>query len=88
VRVIGLGGAAFSEGIEEHQLDGIRIRVYNREKTIADCFRFRNKIGLDTCLEALRLYKQQRRVDVDALLRYARICRVEKVMRPYLEAIL
>jgi hypothetical protein len=64
------------------------VRIYSREKTIADCFRYRNKIGLDTCLESLRSYKQQRRIDTDALLRYARLRGVARVLTPYLEAIL
>ena len=74
--------------MEKHQLDGVPVRIYSREKTLADCFKYRNKIGLDTVLEAVRLYKQSRRTDVDALVRYAKICRVAKVIRPYLEAML
>jgi predicted transcriptional regulator of viral defense system len=88
VRTFWFSGASFSEGIETHRLDSVRVRIYCREKTIADCFRYRNKIGLDTCLEALRFYKQQRRTDVDALLRYARLRGVTRVLTPYLEAIL
>ena len=88
VRTFWFSGASFSEGIETHRLDGAPVRIYSREKTIADCFRYRNKIGLDTCLESLRFYKQQRRVDVDALLRFARVRRVSRVLTPYLEAIL
>ena len=64
------------------------LRVYSREKTLADCFKFRNKIGLDTCLEALRAYRQQRRFDSDAVLRFAAVCRVTNVMRPYVESVL
>jgi hypothetical protein len=56
------------------------------EKTLADCFKFRNKIGMDVVLEALKLYKARRKLDIGALFNYAKICRVEKVMRPYLEA--
>lgn len=88
VRTFWFSGASFSEGIETHRLDGVPVRIYSREKTIADCFRYRNKIGLDTCLESLRSYKQQRRIDTDALLRYARIRGVARVLTPYLEAIL
>ena len=88
VRTHWFSGESFSEGIESHRLDDVRVRIYSREKTIADCFRYRNKIGLDTCLESLRFYKQQRRIDVDSLLRYARIRRVTRVITPYLEAIL
>jgi predicted transcriptional regulator of viral defense system len=79
---------AFSEGIEVHELDGVKVRIYDPEKTLADSFKFRNRIGLDTAIEALRLYRQHREVRVNDLMHYAQICRVEKVMRPYLEAIL
>jgi predicted transcriptional regulator of viral defense system len=81
-------GAAFSEGIETHRLGPVQVRIYSREKTLADCFKYRNRVGLDTCLEAVRLYKQQRKRNVDALLHYADVCRVRKIMQPYLEAIL
>ncbi len=75
-------------GVEDHIIDGISVHIYNREKTIADCFKFRNKLGMDITLEALKLYMQQRAFDADKLLCYARICRVEKIMKPYLEAML
>ena len=61
---------------------------YNPEKTLADCFKFRNKIGLDTVIEAIRFYRERRKIKVDDLVRYATVCRVYKIMRPYLEAIL
>ena len=79
---------AFTAGVDTQKLDGVDIRIYSPEKTLADCFKFRNKIGLDTAVEAVRFYRERRSVNVDALMRYAAICRVEKVMRPYLEAIL
>ena len=88
VRIFRFAGKAFTEGVEVHRLDGVPVRIYNRAKTLADCFKYRNKIGMDTVLEALRLCKEQRRLDVDALMRYAEIRRVKNVMRPYLEAIL
>lgn len=88
VRVFRFTGKTFTEGIETPTVDGVPVRVYNPEKTVADCFKYRNKIGLDTAMEALKLYRERRRVKVDDLLRYARVCRVEKVMRPYLEAVL
>ena len=78
----------FAAGIETHQLDKVPVHIYGPEKTLADCFKYRNKIGMDTAVEAIRLYKERRRVQVDALMRYAEICRVAKIMRPYLEAIL
>ncbi len=79
---------AFTAGVDTHKLDGVDIQIYSPEKTLADCFKFRNKIGLDTAVEAVRFYRERKSVNVDALMRYATICRVEKVMRPYLEAIL
>jgi predicted transcriptional regulator of viral defense system len=88
IRSYRFSGEAFSAGIETPSIDGIPVRIYNREKTLADCFKYRNRIGLDTALEALRLYKESRRVRLDELLQYAKICRVAKVMRPYLEAVL
>lgn len=88
VRTFWFSGKAFTEGIETHRLDDVSVRIYGREKTITDCFFYRNKIGLDTCLEALRFYKGQRKIDVDALLRFASIRRIKRVLTPYLEAIL
>jgi predicted transcriptional regulator of viral defense system len=88
VRSFHFSGRAFTDGIETHRMDDVPVRIYSREKTLADCFKYRNKIGLDTALEALRLYKQQGQVSVDALMRFAAVCRVTKVMRPYLEAVL
>jgi len=77
---------AYASGIEEHLIDGVPVKVYIPEKTLADCFKFRNKIGMDVVLEALKLYKTRKKFDLGELLKYAKICRVEKVMRPYLEA--
>jgi predicted transcriptional regulator of viral defense system len=88
VRVFRLTGKALTEGVETHEVDGIPVRVYSVEKTLADCFKFRNRIGVDVAVEALRLYRERKKVDVGALLRCAAICRVENVMRPYLEAVL
>ena len=88
IRVYWFAGQAFTEGIEVHEVDGVPLRVYSPEKTLADCFKYRNKIGMDALLEALKRYRERRSVRVDALLQYARICRVEHVARPYLEALL
>jgi predicted transcriptional regulator of viral defense system len=88
LRVFWFTGRSFTEGIETHKVDGIRLRVYSPEKTLADCFKYRSKLGLDTVLEALRLYRSRKRPNVDELMKFARVCRVEKVMRPYLEALL
>lgn len=76
----------YQAGIEEHQLDGVSVKVYCPEKTLADCFKFRNKIGMDVILEALKLYKERMKFDHRKVLKYAKICRVEKIIRPYLEA--
>jgi len=81
-------GDAFTEGIEIHELDGVKIRIYSPEKTLADCFKFRNRVGLDTAVEAVRFYRERMNIKVDDLMRYASICRVEKIIRPYLEALL
>lgn len=81
-------GKAFTEGIEIHKLDGVSVNIYNPEKTLADSFKFRNKIGLDTAVEAIRLYRERRSVNVDDLMHYAEICRVKRIIRPYLEALL
>jgi len=88
LEVFEFGGKAFSIGIETHELDGVRVRIYSPEKTLADSFKYRNKLGLSTAIEALKLYAARGQVRVDKIMRYARVCRVANVMRPYLEAIL
>ncbi len=79
---------AFESGIEEHRIDGAIVRIYRVEKTLADCFKYRNKLGMDIVLEALKLYRESQDFDISTLLKYARVCRVEKVMKPYLESVL
>lgn len=86
VRFFWMSGRAFEEGIEHHPLNGATLAVYSAEKTLADCFKYRNKIGMDVVLEALKLYRERFRFDANRLMQYARICRVEPVMKPYLEA--
>ncbi len=88
LRVFWFTGSAFHEGIETYTKDNIPVRIYNPEKTIADCFKYRNKIGVDVAIEALKLYREHKPFKPDDLIRYARICRVENVMRPYFEAII
>lgn len=78
--------AAFGEGIENHRVDDTPIRVYSPEKTLADCFKFRNKIGMEVALEALQLYRERFKTKPAIILQYAKLCRVEQIMRPYLEA--
>ncbi len=87
LRAIRMSGPALSEGIEKRHIDGISVPVFNASKTVADCFKYRNKIGLDVALEALRDGWAQRKVTVDALWHYATIDRVANVMRPYLESV-
>jgi predicted transcriptional regulator of viral defense system len=89
IRVFWFSEPAFSAGIDTVMIDGVPLRVYSPEKTIADCFKYRNKIGLDVAVEALRAYRERRRKpDAHLLFKYAQICRVARFMRPYLEAIL
>ncbi len=87
LRVVRMSGKALAEGVKEHQIEGVIVKIYNPAKTVADCFKFRNKIGLDVALEALRDYRHKQRVSMDDVWRYAKICRVARVMRPYLEAL-
>jgi predicted transcriptional regulator of viral defense system len=88
VRAYKFSGEAFNAGIEKHQIDGVTAQVYSVEKTLADCFKYRNKLGMDVVLEALKLYRSQKKFNLNELLKYAKVCRVEKVMKPYLEATL
>jgi predicted transcriptional regulator of viral defense system len=88
LRVFWFSGPAWNEGIETYQIDGVPVRIYGPEKSVADMFKYRRKLGLDVALEALRHYRQGQGFDVGKLLHYARICRVENVMRPYIEALL
>jgi predicted transcriptional regulator of viral defense system len=88
IRVVRLSPAPYESGIESHTIDGVTVKVYSREKTLADSFKHRGEIGLDTVLEAVRMYKALGRVDVDAILRHAALCRVARVARPYLESLL
>lgn len=87
LRIVRYTGAALSEGIGTHRLEGQTVRIYSVAKTLADCFKYRNKIGLDVALEALRESWRARRFTMDELDRFAGICRVRRVMRPYLEAL-
>jgi predicted transcriptional regulator of viral defense system len=86
LQVYRFSGAAFKAGIEVHPIGGVDVRVYCAEKTLADCFKYRNKIGLDVALEALRAYRGRRGARPQRVLEYARVCRVEALIRPYLEA--
>ena len=88
LRIFWFSDPAWSEGVETHQVDDVPVRIYSLEKSVADAFKYRRKIGLDVALEALKQYRQHRDFDVSRLLHYARICRVENVIKPYIEALL
>lgn len=87
LRLVRMSGRALTEGVERHRIEGVTVKIYKPAKTVADCFKYRNKIGLDVALEALRDYRQKYRSGMDELYRFAKLCRVERVMRPYLEAL-
>jgi predicted transcriptional regulator of viral defense system len=87
LRIFRFSGQALQAGVEKHKVEGIEVRVYNPAKTVVDCFKYRNKIGLEVALEALREGWRERRFTMDDLWRYGKICRVTNVMRPYLEAL-
>ena len=87
LRVLRFSGTSLTKGIETHVIQGVRVRVYNPAKTVADCFKYRNKFGLDVALEALRECWREKKATMDELNRYAEVCRVRNVMRPYLETL-
>jgi hypothetical protein len=81
------GGKALSDGVDTHRIEGQSVRIYSVAKTLADLFKYRNKIGMDVVLEALHDAWRGRRFSMDEIDRFARVCRVERVMRPYLESL-
>jgi predicted transcriptional regulator of viral defense system len=87
LRIVRLSGPSLTEGIENHQVEGVPVRVYSAAKTVADCFKFRNKIGLDVAIEALKDSLRQKKANVNQIYRYAKVCRVSNVIRPYMEAL-
>jgi predicted transcriptional regulator of viral defense system len=87
LRLVYLSGPAFLTGIEEHTVAGVRIRLFGAAKTVADCFKFRNKVGVDVAVEALRDYRRQHPKAHEALWRFAVVNRVGRVLRPYLESV-
>jgi predicted transcriptional regulator of viral defense system len=87
LRVARFSGPALTEGIETHRLEGVEVRVYSAAKTVADCFKYRNKIGIDVAVEALRDFSRRHRGGATELARCARVCRVTRVMQSYLDAI-
>ena len=87
IRPVHFSGPALTQGVEEHVIEKVPVRIYSAAKTVADCFKARNKIGLDVALEALRDYWRKRKGTMDDLVRFAKICRVARIMQPYLESL-
>jgi predicted transcriptional regulator of viral defense system len=86
LRIVRFSGIALKSGVQEHVVEGVTVRVYAPAKTVADCFKYRNKIGIDVAIEALRDCLKQRKAIFDELWKAAKVCRMTNVMRPYLEA--
>jgi predicted transcriptional regulator of viral defense system len=87
LRVVRLTEPSLSEGVEKHTVEGVPVRVYSAAKTVADCFKFRNKIGLDIAIEALKDCLRRKKATINDIYRYAKICRVSNVIRPYMESL-
>jgi predicted transcriptional regulator of viral defense system len=87
LRIVRLSGLSLTEGIENHEIEGVPVRVYSAAKTVADCFKFRNKIGLDVAIDALKDCLRQKKASINEIYRYAKVCRVSNVIRPYMEAL-
>ena len=87
IRFVTMSHTGLGEGVERHEIDGVTVTVFCPAKTVADCFKYRNKIGLEVALEALKAGWQARKFTMDELLKYARLCRVANVMQPYMESL-
>jgi predicted transcriptional regulator of viral defense system len=87
-RYFRFSGEAFRAGIEVHKISGVDINIYSPEKTVVDCFKYRNKIGLDVAIEALKFWRKKKNARINKLIEYAKICRVYNVIKPYAEAML
>src|SRR6266436_4190229 len=87
LRIVRFSGQALTAGVETRTIEGVKVKVYNPAKTVADCFKYRNKIGLDVAIEALRDCWRKKSATADQLWHYAKVCRVANVMRPYLESV-
>ena len=87
LRIARFSGEALTQGVEERRAEGVTLHVYSAAKTVADCFKYRNKIGIDVAVEALRDFSRKHRGGATELARFARICRVSRVMQPYLDSI-
>ena len=88
IRTFRFSKEAYSQGIETHRIDGINVKIYSIAKTVADCFKYRNVIGLEAALEALKDIIQNKRASIENISHFAGICRVTKIIKPYIEAIL
>jgi predicted transcriptional regulator of viral defense system len=88
IRVFRYAAGHFDKGIDNHEIDGRMVRIYSPERTIMDCFKYRNRIGLDVAVEALKIYRERGRMKTELLAEYARMNRVRKIVAPYLEAML
>lgn len=88
LRIVRFSGDAFTDGIELQHIEGVDVRIYSAAKTAADCFKYRNKIGVDVAVEALRDAWQKRKATAGQIAHYAKVCRVTNVMRPYLDSLL
>lgn len=88
LRVFSCSLKSFEVGIQEHWIDGIKVKIYSPEKTIVDCFKYRKRVGVDTAIEALKIYWSERRGGVDQILECAKACRMMKVMHPYIESVI
>jgi predicted transcriptional regulator of viral defense system len=88
VQIVWFSGAMLSHGVETREMEGVLVRITSPARTVVDCFRYRNKVGLDVALEALRGLLTQRQSTVEDIVRAAEVCRVRSVIMPYLEALL
>jgi hypothetical protein len=87
LRMVYMSGGAFTEGVETHEVEGVAVKVYSAPKTVADCFKYRSRVGLDVAIEALKDHRRSTDFDADALWCFAKVCRVATVTRPYMEAL-
>jgi predicted transcriptional regulator of viral defense system len=87
LRVVRFSGRSLAEGIQVQRIEGVPVRVYSPAKTVADCFKYRNKIGIDVAIEALRDALRKHKATIDDIHRFAKVCRVANVIRPYLESV-
>ena len=87
MHIVRFSGVALAFGVEEHRIEGVVVRVTSKEKTVADCFKYRNKIGVDVALEALRDCYRQKKATIDQIWKAAQVCRVGNVIRPYMDTL-